>query len=481
LKEVTAPYANRELTDTDLESLRVALTVFYVKNGYINSGAIIPDQTIQDGVVTIHVIEGKLTAINVEGNRWFRSSYIQNRVRLGAGPPLNIYSLQERLQIIQQDERIQKLNAELKPDVRRGESVLQVQVQDEHPFKVWLDFNNYQSPTVGAERGTVTIANQNLTGYGDILSFSYGQSSGIKPIIDASYTLPFTAYDTTANLRYRKNDFTVVEAPFQNLNIDSKSDIFGITLRQPFYRTLNQEFALAFTGEYERQKTFLNGEPFSFSPGVVNGESSVTALRFSPEWLYRSATQVIAARSRFSLGISALGATNNPSGSPDSQFFAWLFQFQWARRLGQSDIQTVFRLDTQLSTVSLLPLEQIAVGGRYSVRGYRENQLITDQAVIASVEVRIPVFRNRPWADIVELVPFVDFGHAWNKDLPPPSTPDTIASVGLGLRHEVTIRYPFQWKPQFEIFWGVPLRKVNTPGGNLQDSGIHFRLVVAVF
>ena len=481
LKEVKAPYENRELTDMDLESLRVALTIFYVNNGYINSGAVIPDQTITDGVITIHVIEGKLISIKVEGNRWFRSSYIQDRVRLGAGPPLNIYSLQERLQIIQQDERIQKLNAELKPDVRRGESALRVQVQDENPFKVWLDFNNYQSPTVGAERGTVTMANQNLSGHGDILSFSYGQSSGIKPVIDASYTLPFTAYDTTANLRYRKNDFTVVEAPFQNLNIESKSDIFGITLRQPIYRTLNQEFALAFTGEYERQKTFLNGEPFSFSPGVVNGESVVTALRFSPEWLYRSATQVIAARSRFSLGISALGATDNPSGSPDSQFFAWLFQFQWARRLGLADIQTVFRLDTQLSTVSLLPLEQIAVGGRYSVRGYRENQLITDQAAIASVEVRIPVFRNKSWTDLMELVPFVDFGHAWNKDLPPPSTPDTIASAGLGLRHEVTVKYPFQWKPLFEIFWGIPLRKVNTPGGNLQDSGIHFRLVIAVF
>ena len=90
LKEVTAPYENRELTDTDLESLRLALTIFYVNKGYINSGAVIPDQTIIDGMITIHIIEGKLTNIEVEGNKWFRDRYIRSRIRLGAGPPLNI-------------------------------------------------------------------------------------------------------------------------------------------------------------------------------------------------------------------------------------------------------------------------------------------------------------------------------------------------------------------------------------------------------
>lgn len=480
LAKVTAPYVNRELTSEDLESIRIALTLYYIERGYINSGAIIPDQTVTHGVITFHIIEGKLTQIVVEGNDWFSTGYIKDRVALGTGPPLNLNVLQQRLQLLQQDERIQRLNAELKPGVMRGESVLDLRVKEANPFKIWIDFDNYQSPTVGAERGRVTIAHQNLTGHGDILSFAYGQSSGIKPMIDTSYTLPFTAYDTAVNVRYRKNDFAVVEAPFNNLNISSKSDIFGITLRQPLYRTLNHEFALALTGEYERHQTYLDGEPFSFSPGYVNGEADVAVLRFSQEWVYRALAQVIAVRSRFSLGIDALGATSNPSGVPDSQFFAWLFQFQWARRLEVLDMHTIFRLDTQLANVSLLPLEQISVGGRYSVRGYRENQFVRDDAIIASLETRIPVFRNKPWADVVEIVPFVDFAQSWHKDIPTTGA-ETIGSVGLGLRWEDTVKYPFQWRPQFEIYWGIPLRKVDTPGGNLQDSGISFRFLVAVF
>ena len=473
---------NRELSDTDLESLRLALTIFYINKGYINSGAIIPDQTIIDGIITIHIIEGKLTTIEVEGNKWFRDKYIQNRIRLGAGPPLNIYVLQERLQILQQDERIQKLNAELRPDVKRGDSVLKVKVQDEFPFKVFLESDNYQSPSVGAERGRITLTDLNLTGFGDVLTFTYGQSSGILPEIDASYTLPFTAYDTTLILRYRKNDFDVIEQPFKDLNIESKSDIASITLRQPFYRTLNHEFALALMGEYLRNKTYLDDEPFSFSPGVKDGKSVVSAIRFIQEYLYRDLIQVITIRSRLSLGIHALGATSNPGEEvPDGRFFAWLLQCQWARRFKLLDIQTIARVDLQVANKSLLPLEQISVGGRYSVRGYRENTLVRDNGFIASLESRIPVIRNYFLADFLEFCQFADFGSAWNRDLPTPK-PRSIGSVGLGLRWGATFKYPVLLRPQFEIYWGVPLKHVDTPGNwNLQDSGIHFRFLLAAF
>jgi len=482
LKEVTAPYENRELTDTDLESLRIALTIFYINKGYINSGAVIPDQTIIDGTVTIQIIEGKLSSIEVEGNKWFRDRYIQNRIRLGGGPPLNIYALQERLQILQQDERIQKLNAELRPDVKHGDSVLKVKVQDEFPIKAFLESDNYQSPSVGAERGRITLTDLNLTGFGDVLSFTYGQSSGIFPEIDTSYILPFTAYDTTLILRYRKNDFNVVEQPFKDLDIESKSDIASITLRQPFYRTLNREFALALMGEYLRNKTFLDDEPFSFSPGVKDGKSVVSAIRFIQEYLYRELIQVIAIRSRLSLGIHALGATSNPGEDlPDGRFFAWLLQCQWARRFKFLDIQTIGRMDLQIANKSLLPLEQTSVGGRYSVRGYRENTLVRDNGFIASLESRIPVVRNYFLADFLEFCQFVDFGSAWNRDLPTPK-PRSIGSVGLGLRWGATFKYPVLLRPQFEIYWGVPLRHLDTPGNwNLQDSGIHFRFLLGAF
>jgi hemolysin activation/secretion protein len=434
LATVTAPYVNRELTTEDLEALRLALTRLYINAGYINSGAVIPDQTVRDGVITMQIIEGELTAIEITGNRWFRANYLRQRLALDLEPPLNIAPLQQRLQFLQQDSRIARLDAELAPGVQRGESVLRVRVEETNPFKVELAFNNYQSPTVGAEIGLVTLAHQNLTGHGDVFSATYGRSQGIDVQVDASYTLPLTARDLTLNLHYRRNDFDVIEEPFTPLDIQSQSEVFGVTLRQPFYRTLRREAAVALTAERLYNATFLLGERFSFSLGADRGQSTVTALRMALELTDRTADQAFALRSRFSVGVDALGATIHGGDVPDSRFVAWLGQFQLARRFNDWGLQVFTRLDVQLASSPLLPLEQLAVGGRYSVRGYRENQLVRDNGVIGSVEARVPVLRNVSWADVVELASFVDAGTAWNTKLATPD-PRTLYSIGLVSGH----------------------------------------------
>ena len=481
LAMVTGPYQNREVTTEDLEALRTALTLLYINRGYVNSGAILPDQTIADGVVTVQIIEGELTRIDIVGNRWFRSNYLIKRLSLTAGPPLNLYDLQDRLRLLLEDQRLARLNAELKPGLKSGEGVLNVLVEERTPYKLWLDFNNYQSPSVGENRGIITLEHQNLTGNGDIATARYGRSKGLDPLLDFRYSLPFTAYDTTLSLQYRKNSFANIEEPFVDLDIKSKSDIYGITLRQPIYRTLNSEVALDITAEYLSHKTFLLGVPFKLTPGANRqGESFVAALRPALEWVYRTQNQVVAARSRWSFGLDALGATINNNGEPDGRFVAWLGQFQWVRRLPILDTQLIFRTDVQLSDDALLSLEQIAVGGRYSVRGYRETTLLRDTALLTSLEMRVPLIRNTRWADYLELAPFFDFGRGWNRRQPTPDPPD-ISSVGVGIRWALTFLWPVPVRPQFELYWGHRLRKVDRPENTLQDNGFHFQLVLAAF
>ncbi len=482
LAQVTAPYVNRELTAEDLEALRLALTRLYVDRQYVNSGAILPDQTVSDGVVTYQIIEGQLSGIEVDGNRWFRAGYFRRRLALSAGAPVNVDRLQQQLQILLEDPRIARLNAELKPGLRLGEGVLDVHVEDRQPFKMSLDVNNYQSPSVGAERGILTLEDQNLTGNGDILTLRYGKSSGVDPLLDFRYALPLTARDTTVSLQYRRNTFNVIDPQFQALHIDSDSQIYTIGLRQPVYRTLRDEVALELIGERESLRTTLLGRPFSLEPGAHGGESVVTALRFAQEWTHRTPEQVIAARSRFSLGIDALGATlsNHSNNIPDGRFFAWLGQFQWVRRTPLLDTYLIFRTDLQIAANPLLILEQLAVGGRYSVRGYRENTVVRDNAFLTSLEARIPVLRNRRWASVVELAPFVDYGQAWSTGGPTPG-PHDLPSVGIGLRWAAAVASPVAVRPQFEVYWGHALRDITTSGGNLQDHGIHFQFVHGLF
>ena len=484
LRQLTAPYEGREITSEELEELRQALTLHYVNAGYVNSGVIIPDQDVVEGVVTIDIIEGELTEVSVAGSGRLRPEYITSRIRLGAGRPLNVIALQERLQILLQDPLIERITAKLGPGLRLGESELKVDVKRGRPYALGFAVANDRSPSIGAIRGEAQGIVRNLTGWGDTLMASVGGSEGL---LDgkASFTLPVTSRDTTLNLSFEKNRSDVVEEPFDDIDIESESDTYAVTLRHPFYRTPTREFSLGLTLARRSSETLLLGRPFSFSPGVRDGKSDVTVIRFSQEWIDRDQNQVIAARSVFSFGIDAFGATNNPSG-PDGEFMAWLGQFQWARRvgldIGHGASLLVFRADAQLTNVSLLPLEQFAVGGADIVRGYRENQLVRDKGVVLSLEGRIPILRlpipglsSAPEDGIVQLAAFVDYGRAWNEASPNPEI-KKIYSVGAGIRWSLTRRIHAQ------LYFGQALKDVPDPADrDLQDFGIHFRIGAQLF
>jgi len=478
LKEVTAPYTNRELTTEDIEALRLALTLYYINRGYVTSGAIVPDQDLASNVLIVQIVEGRLAQINVEGNYWFRTWYIRSRIERGAGPPLNVNALQERLQLLQLDPRFQRINAELQPGLAPGESNLNLRVTESNPFKVRFEFNNYQSPTVGAEQGLVTVEDQNLTGFGDSLSVQYGRSRGVDPILNIRYAAPIHPSDTTLLLQYRRFAFVVKAEPFKALDITGQAEVFSVGFRQPLYRSVQHEFALSLTGDHETSKSFLLGEPFEFVAGATNGVYRVSAARFGQEYIYRTEQQVLSILSRFSLGIGGVldsSSSSSVAGSADGRFFAWLGDAQWVRQLEFLRTQLVSRVAAQLTPDHLFSLEQMSVGGRYSVRGYREYSLVRDNATLASFEARVPFYTTAAGVDTLFLAPFVDYGRSWNSQIATPE-PKTLASVGGGFIWNIP------WKgSRFEVYWGQQLNRLKQGTGNLQDHGVHLQLVVQAF
>ncbi len=482
LAEVVSPFVNRELNTEDLEELRRKITLFYIDHGYVSSGALIPDQDVSEGILTVYVVESSLTGIQVEGTNWFWPWYFTSRLNLSAGPPVNLNNLRDRMSVFLQDPRIDRMNAELKPGANPGESILQIKVEEASPWKAWLEFNNYQSPTVGAERGLATISHLNPLGLGDAVSFTYGRSKGVNPLIDTSYSIPFTQWDTTLIFQFRQNNFEVVEDPFKPLDIESKSRIFSLSLRQPIYRTPTQEISLTLTGEHLRNKNFLLGIPFAFTLGSTSkGHVNISVLRFGQEWIHRLPNQVLSARSRFSLGLDVFNATTSGSSAvPDSHFFTWLGQIQGARRLETLDIQLIGRIDLQIANDRLFPLEQYAVGGRFTVRGYRENTLVRDNAFLFSAESRVPIWPSKFGEETVQFAPFIDVGRSWNAKGTTPD-PQTIASIGAGLRF--TFRQeaiPIFKSAHANVYWGQQLNHVPDRKQNLQDHGVHIQVLVEV-
>jgi hemolysin activation/secretion protein len=471
LAALVRDWQGRAVTAGELHEAQARLTRHYVENGYVTSGVLLPDQTVQDGVVTFLVVEGRISEFALEGQRHLRPDYITGRLATAA--PLQVHELERKIRLLQRDPMVRRINAQVAPAGKQGENVLRVRVTEESPWAAGLVFDNGRSPSIGAQQLELWAMHRSVSGRGDRLEAHYSSHDGPDGYW-LGYTLPLDARDTTLSLAVERNDALVVEAPYAAIDIESRFNRAQVSLRHPFLRTLHREFAMSLGLEWRHAETFLLNEPFSFASGVDNGESRVTLVHFIQEWLDRNPKRLFAVRSDIRWGVDVLGATVSDA-APDARYLAWLGQLQWVRRLPVLDSKLVLRGVAQLASDALLPSEKIAIGGMDTVRGYRENLHTTDRGMAAGIEWQVPVGHVKlPGIStglkdgLLELAVFADYGRGSNRSAPDPA-PDEIASVGLGML----------WHPAGKIaaslYWGHPLRDVDTGGEyDLQDDGIHF-------
>ena len=487
LAKVTDEFKGK-ITFAQLLQAASKVTDFYVKNGYTTSGAYIPAlQTIRQGVGTVRILilEGSLESINITGLRRLNSNYVRSRVALATFKPLNINRLQEALQLLQLDPLIESVSAELSAGTKPGSNLLAIKIKEADSFSTKLTLDNSRSSSVGSFRRGVEITQANLLGLGDGLSVAYNNTDGSNAV-DASYTLPINPRNGTLSFSYSATKSNVIESPFDELDIKANSRTYEATLRQPIVRNVTsrgtqQELTVGLTASRRESDTSLLGIDFPLSLGAdVRGRTRISAIRFFQEWTQRSPQQVLAARSQFSLGLSAFNATVNEE-RPDSRFFAWRGQLLWLRLFGsqKSDPRVTPRLlirsDVQLSSTDLVPLEQFGLGGISSVRGYRQDALLSDNGVLISTELQWPIYNTPNRQNILQLIPFVDFGTAWNSSNRDVSNPNTLVSVGLGLQWQMGARF------RVRLDYGLPLVDINSRKKTWQENGLYFSVQYNLF
>ncbi len=493
LSLAVSEFAGRKISPSELEQARRKITAYYIDRGYVNSGAVVENQKISAGKVRIRIEEGRLTGIRVGGNGHLRSAYVERRIQRAVNEkkPLNYQDLLERLRLLKDDPLIENIHAEIKPGLHRGEASLDVEIKEARPYRLSLITDNHRSPSVGSTRGIVRFSHINLTGWGDSIFLDYGLARGLSEY-SGRYSVPVTRWDTRIGAYAERYASDIVTAPFNSLDITSETTRYGGFVRQPVFKTSNRELVLELGIQHTVSKVKLAGEAFSFSPHEAGdrGVYRVSPLRFSQEYVDRGVHHVFALHSTFSYGLDIRDATidvdKNIFGrdAPTAKYFAWLgqAQFLWKPRdLWNS--QFLLRARAQLTPDPLLPSEQFGLGGYTTVRGYRENVMTTDNGVNASVEWQLPVWeqsvgwwKEKPENLVIHLVPFIDWGQGWNRGEKPDPDPESIWSLGLGLKAT--------WGDTLRaaVYWGKALRDVpEASEHDIQDDGIHFSVQLNLF
>lgn len=452
LTQLTIDLVGESVSFAALLEARSRVTEHYINHGYITSAAYLPSgQVIEDGIVTIKVIEGSLKQINIEGLKRLTPNYLRSRIKTNLSTPLQINDLVTVLEQLKRNRLLENLTAELAAGSQVGESILNLKVQPANPIDVGLAVNNYQSRTIGVWQQKLQLQHHNALGWGDRLSLSYENTGGGNQW-GVDYILPINGKNGTIRFSYQNFDADVIEEPFNQVDLETASRKYEIALRQPLINKLTEEFALGAVLFHQISETRLLGVQFPLSQGAEeDGVTRLSGVRFFQEWSHRSPQDVVLVRNQFNFGMNWLDATENDT-APDSNFFSWQLDGQWLHSFGEDHL-LVTRLRGQLTDRPVLSAEDLTIGGVNSVRGYRRDLYLLDRGVLASIEYRFPLVRSND--SVVQSFTFLDMAWGGNTgDFPDPD-PNYLASVGIGLRWQLLDRL------SAEIGVGIPLVAVS--------------------
>jgi hemolysin activation/secretion protein len=469
---ITRPLEGKDVTLEQLRQAADAITQLYLDRGYITSRAVLVDQTVQNGVVQIRVIEGAIADIVVEGTRNVRPAYIRSRIGLGAQTPLNRDDLEDSLRLLKADPLFTNVEASLRPGTQLGTSLLIVRVTEAKQLSGLIGVDNFSPPSVGSVRLGAGALYRNLTGFGDELVFSlYHTTASGADNLDLSYRVPVNPLNGTVQFRFAPNWNRVIDPAFDELNIRGRSQLYDLSFRQPLFRNPRREFALSTGLTIQNGQTFLfDSIPFPFGIGPdPDGNSRTRVLKFGQDYVKRDPQGAWAVRSQFNFGLGIWDATINPDPIPDGRFFSWIGQIQRVQRLGNNHL-LILQGDLQLTPDSLLPSQQFVIGGGQSIRGFRQNARSGDNGFRISAEDRIAIVRDEGGIPVLQLAPFIDFGKVWNASGNPNLQPEQrfLAGAGLGIL----------WQPytglNIRLDYGAPFLRLRDRGNDVQDYGFYF-------
>ena len=474
---VTTRWRGKLIGGYELLVIARELTALYTDKGYSGSGVVLGDQAIELGVVRFHAREVHVSNVSVSPPpRWIREGAIAHMVWPNLSTPLHLPTLQDRIAMMRDSPHIKRIDADLAVGLANpSEATLKLAIEEPPPISVWLSAANNRSPSIGAVRKEAGISHRSLLGWGDSMELRAGQTEGLNDSqISYNFPIPKTRF-TLSYSRGRADSRAIEPRVFRDLDIVALSNSDTVGVNANLFRSPATVANAGFTHDRRRSSTSLLGFPFSFTLGIPEGESTVTANRVSGEFVFRDP------RMNGSVRVIATSGKVNPAadaGIPGAvapsfkllQLGATYVMSFSTDRLGTWELRT--RIDAQHTRETLAPVERMSFGGVNGVRGYRENLFLRDKGVIARVELNREAVEVFKYLNIGGGV-FADAG--WGRDVfeRADALPRSISSVGVSIETRVT--------PYFRLTtqYARPRDRSFSKGGNLQDRGVHLSAVLS--
>ena len=468
-----SPQASFETIQLALESLEKA----YITAGFGSVRVEIPEQEIAAGIVTLHVVEGRLGEVSIAPNPHYDGDNVRHALSaLQSGEAVNIVALNRNL-MLANESGTKVTNVTFKRSANNRDVDADITVAAENPERWLALIDNTGSVATGRYRTGLIYQNANLFNRDHGLSLQAMTSpdhlSDVR-ILGLSYRVPL--YRLGDALDFNASSSTVDSGPVSSagggpdLTISGSGLMLGARYTHNFEATAERQQSLGLGLEHRAYGNSVTpvGTAASLVPDLT---THPLTLVYTSNW--RSATRDVTASvsllKNIPGGHNGSTADFNQTGGragADASFQTLKFNLQHTERFGT---QWMLRsaLSGQVTQDLLIAAEQFGVGGADSVRGFGEREIAGDQGLRAGIELWAPPYNLDPWRMIA--LAFFDAARI-TRNQPGPSevAGQTVSSIGLGLRSGYGRNFSLR------LDWGVVTQGVSGISGPARsDQKLH--------
>ncbi len=384
---VTSPYVGRELTVAQLHEVVAQLNLLYEQKGFLTARAVLPAQTVEQGVVRIRLVEGKVGNVEVVGNKTAAASFYVRRIRLQPGELVRLDRIAQDVGYFNRMHADQ-VQIQLQPGTAFGTTDFFVLVNPAPDQRV-ISIDNAGRAETGEYRVAVTYVRQHLLRRGDPLTLSGIWAKGLLAG-SAAYQIPLGTRGANLSLGYDASKAEVLTPEFADLEITSRSSDARLTFSYPWLVT--NSVIVSSPLELHRKYSGTAYSGVSLTGFVVRTAAAGVDLQ------WQTAGSTGSCRCAYLVGDIRLAAAAEDVTEEEADeeteegdtFQKWQCAINGQAVL-PGRLMLNWRGAVQGSNGELPSTEKLGMGGAETVRGHAEGKLSGDGGYYVGLELAAPI------------------------------------------------------------------------------------------
>lgn len=388
LEALVSEYASGSHTLGDLQKAAAQITAHYRQAGYFLARAYLPKQSLQDGVVTINVLEGTLGELKLENNSRISNDKANAMLaKIKQGEPLKATTSNRALLLLSDLPGVDNLDARVEPGANTGETNLVTSLSESLVFSGGLELDNYGSLYSGRYRVGGNINLNSPFGFGE--QFSARLLISDEDLIYGRFgaQVPIGSDGLTLSGGYNRTQYSLGDT-FDPLDARGNSDTVDLTLRYPFIRSQKLNVYGSLSAEYRKLQDEIRS-----TNSKTDKNAKVCNAAINADWRDAlgggGANQAGITFSHGDLDIETASAAliDAIGAKTEGSYSKWNWNFSRQQAITQT-LSASIQVRGQHTSDNLDSAEKFVLGGPNGVRAYPAGEGSGDIGWLASAELR---------------------------------------------------------------------------------------------